>query len=153
MGKLRFISPCKSWVPLKFWIFSVWSDKLSKWSINMCTCSDSGAFAGAGAVRNVHCAVCRVQCAACQRWKFSSWKKMSQSKILSFKITSQKPIALMYFFRTGWDYWFLKAWNEKQNFYSKYPKSIFQVILRNTFFRVQDVCQINIPGDCYQFYV
>ena len=30
-----------------------------------CTYSDSGAFAGAGAVRNVHCAVCRVQCAAC----------------------------------------------------------------------------------------
>ena len=28
-----------------------------------CTCSDSGAFAGAGAVSNVHCAVCRVQCA------------------------------------------------------------------------------------------
>ena len=28
-----------------------------------CTCSDSGAFAGAGAVRNVHCALCRVQCA------------------------------------------------------------------------------------------
>ena len=26
-----------------------------------CTCSDSGAFAGAVAVRNVHCAVCRVQ--------------------------------------------------------------------------------------------
>ena len=28
-----------------------------------CTCSDSGVFAGAGAVRNVHCAVRRVQCA------------------------------------------------------------------------------------------
>ena len=28
-----------------------------------CTCSDSGAFAGAGAVRNVHCGVCRVHCA------------------------------------------------------------------------------------------
>ena len=27
------------------------------------TGSDSGAFAGAGAVRIVHCAVCRVQCA------------------------------------------------------------------------------------------
>ena len=25
-----------------------------------CTCSDSGAFAGSGAVRNVHCAVCSV---------------------------------------------------------------------------------------------
>ena len=25
-----------------------------------CTCSDSGAFSGAGAVRYVHCAVCRV---------------------------------------------------------------------------------------------
>ena len=52
-------------------------DKFAKCSINLCcavysfqcilyikcTCSDSGAFAGAGAVRNVHCAVCRVQCA------------------------------------------------------------------------------------------
>ena len=29
-----------------------------------CTCSDSGAFAGgAGAMHNVHCAVCRVQSA------------------------------------------------------------------------------------------
>ena len=28
-----------------------------------CTCSDLGAFAGACAVRNVHYAVCRVQCA------------------------------------------------------------------------------------------
>ena len=27
-----------------------------------CTCSDSGAFAGAGEVRNVHCAL---QCAGC----------------------------------------------------------------------------------------
>ena len=31
-----------------------------------CTVADLGAFAGAGVVRNVHCAVCRVQCAACQ---------------------------------------------------------------------------------------
>ena len=35
--------------------------------ISMCimkyTCSDSGAFAGAGAGRNVHCPVCRGQCA------------------------------------------------------------------------------------------
>ena len=29
-----------------------------------CKCSDSGAFAGAGEVRNVHCAVYRGQCAA-----------------------------------------------------------------------------------------
>ena len=28
-----------------------------------CTCSGSGAFAGVGAVNNIHCAVCRVQCA------------------------------------------------------------------------------------------
>ena len=32
-----------------------------------CACSDSGVFAGAGAGRNVHCAVCRVQCVACQK--------------------------------------------------------------------------------------
>ena len=37
-----------------------------------CTDAVSGEFAGAGTVRNAHCAVCRVQCAACQRWKFSS---------------------------------------------------------------------------------
>ena len=30
-----------------------------------CTGTDVGAFAGAGA--GVHCAVCKVQCAACQR--------------------------------------------------------------------------------------
>ena len=35
-----------------------------------CTPSDSEAFAGAGAVRNVHFTVCRVQCSACQRLKF-----------------------------------------------------------------------------------
>ena len=39
--------------------------------------------AGAGAVHSVQCAVCRVQCAACQRWRFSSWNRMSQIKILS----------------------------------------------------------------------
>ena len=32
-----------------------------------CTCADLVAFAGAGEVFNVHFAVCRVQCAACQR--------------------------------------------------------------------------------------
>ena len=32
-----------------------------------CTGADSGAFEGAGLVRNVYCAVCRVQCAAWKR--------------------------------------------------------------------------------------
>ena len=32
-----------------------------------CTCADSGASAGAGAVRYINCAILRVQCAACQR--------------------------------------------------------------------------------------
>ena len=31
-----------------------------------CTCADSGAFAGAAGMPNVHCPVCRVQCAACK---------------------------------------------------------------------------------------
>ena len=62
-----------------------------------CACADSGAFAGAGAVRYVHCAVCRVQCAAYQRWRLSSWNKMSQIKMLSLKLTFQKPIAPLYF--------------------------------------------------------
>ena len=30
-----------------------------------CTCSDLGTLAGAGVVPNIHCAVCRVQCAGC----------------------------------------------------------------------------------------
>ena len=32
-----------------------------------CTGADAGAFACVGAVCSVHCVVCRVQCAACQR--------------------------------------------------------------------------------------
>ena len=38
-----------------------------------CTDAFSGAFAGAGTVRNVQCAVCRVQCAA----SMSNTKDMS----------------------------------------------------------------------------
>ena len=44
-----------------------------------CTCSDSGAFAGAVAVRNLQCEVCMVQCAACQDSNFAvdtEWVKL-----------------------------------------------------------------------------
>ena len=96
-----------------------------------CTYAVSSAFAGAGRVHYVHCAVCRVQCAACKRWKLSGWKRMSQNSNLYFQIASQKYIVLNL----------------------TYPKSFFQLILRNTLIRVQDVCQINIPGDWHQLNV
>ena len=71
---------------------SVWSDNCAACSINvdmafnvkcsMCsmkgTDAVSGAFAGAGTVRNVHCVVCRLQCAPYQRWKSISCNRMSQ---------------------------------------------------------------------------
>ena len=42
---------------------------------------------------------------------------------------------------------FLKTENEKQNFNLTYPNSIFKLTLRNTSFRVHDVCQVYISGD------
>ena len=71
----------------------------AKCSMCIIKCTDTvfGAYAGAGTVHNVHCAVFRVQFAACQIRKFSSGFGMSQIKILTFTIASQKHIAILYF--------------------------------------------------------
>ena len=78
-------------------------------------------WAGVGAVRSVHCVLCRVQYALCQIWRFVSWNRISQLKVSSFTITSKKTNSPK-FFRTGWDYWFFKAWYDKQNFNFTYLK-------------------------------
>ena len=44
----------------------------------------SGAFAGAGTVRNVHCAVFRVQCGTCQRWKGGVTLQLSWTSTVNF---------------------------------------------------------------------
>ena len=68
-----------------------------------CTGEDAGVFAFADAVRSVHCVVCRVQCAASQRWRSSSWNRISQIKILSLKINSSNV-----FYYNGLRQFFLK---------------------------------------------
>ena len=66
-----------------------------------CICSDSGALAGAGAgaVRNVHCAVCIVHCTACQRQKIRQSKQdeLNKKKNTLRAIFFFKPIAPVYF--------------------------------------------------------
>ena len=124
-----------------------WSNfNLVKWRLIYTV---SCAFAGACTVHNVHCAVCMVQCAACQRWKFSSWKQEKSNLNFTFQIMSQKLITLTYFLKTGLNFWFLKAWNQKPSLSFICPKSIILVILHNTSFWVQNVCQINILGYWY----
>ena len=125
---LRLILPCKYWVPHRQ-IPDVFS---------------------AGAVHSVHCPICRVQCAACQRWRFSSWNRISQIKIIYSRITSQKQIALMYLIRTGSDCWFLKPWNDKQNWYLTYLKYSSKSFFISP---PSNVCQNDMPGDWYQFLV
>ena len=55
----------------------------------------------------------------------------------------QKHIALVYFIKTVWDYVFLKTYKEKQSKNFTYSK----LIVCNTLFWAQDVCQVNISGD------
>ena len=42
-----------------------------------CTCSDSGALTGAGAVRDVHCAVCKVHTAVSRAGGYRLFKLIS----------------------------------------------------------------------------
>ena len=125
----------------------MWSGKCAACSINVWSVvqsvqcvewSVSGAFTGAGTVCNVHCAVCRVQCAAYKRWEFWNWNRISQIKfyLLKLFIKNQKP---KYIFWTGWDCWFLKALTQKLKFNLTYPKSFCKLNLRNTSFQVQGV--------------
>ena len=69
-----------------------------------CIYSYSGIFADAGLVQ---CSGCIVLLA--KIWRFSSWNRMSQIKMISLEITFQKLIALLYFVKTFWDYTFLKS--------------------------------------------
>ena len=62
-------------------------------------------------------------------------------------------MTLVYFIKTVWDFTFLKTLKEKQNFNLHQTNSICKVILLNTSFGVQDVCQVNISGDWYEVYV
>ena len=81
------------------------------------TCSDSGAFSGACAVCNVYYAVCRVQCAACQRWWLSSWNMKFQINMLSWEIIFQKLLDLVYFLKSWFEtVCFLNQKWEEKNF-------------------------------------
>ena len=46
------------------------------------SCKGASAGVGASAVSRVHCGVCRVQCAACHKWRFRNSNRMSQTKII-----------------------------------------------------------------------
>ena len=100
----------------------------------------SGAFSVAGRVRNIHCAVCRVQCAACPKWKLSMLRHDKANKI-----TSKNKFPNIFFV--------LAEWNKKLNFILTNHKYFFLIILQNTSFLVQDVCKsIFLVIDIYSMY-
>ena len=109
-----------------------------------CTCSDSGAFAGAGAVRYVHCAVCRVQCEfkdedlAMQK----EWVKLKKKK-KNGKNSFTKTMALVYFLKTVWDCKFLKL-KRRNKVLIEFSKSFCVTSLFG---------KVNFSGDWYQVYV
>ena len=57
-----------------------------------CTGADSGAGTGSGAVRIVQCAVCSVQCPACQMQRFSTSNPIGLTKFLFLILGFKKRI-------------------------------------------------------------
>ena len=71
-------------------------------------------------VVHVHCAVCSVQCPACQGQRLSTSNRIILIKILFLLLGFQKRIASSGLKITQYGYMFLKASNEKPKFNETY---------------------------------
>ena len=62
-------------------------------------------------------------------------------------------MALVYFIKTVWVYTCFENRKRETNLNLTQHNLIFKVILHSISFRVQDICQVNIFGEWYEFYL